>query len=311
MRSPGFAVNDAPSSLWITLLVLLACACASTLCAATQATNGSGTMTILGEGSFTLSAPQVSLPGPFSVRVVDPSGNPEPGLTVAFFTNYEACIPLDPNCSVPENLVYGYFADGFGEVDALTDANGVATTSYSYVGGFEPGSYTVAAMVSQSASEANAAFIKDGFDLSILYTIDQVFDISPKLDGYMSGNWFNATQSGQGFQMEFTDEANTAVVIWFTFAPDGSGQQNWIYAQGTYATDSHSVNLPAVVSTGARFPPNFHSQDITQTYWGSLTVSLTDCNHGIIAWESALAGYGSGSMPITRLTSIAGSACLP
>jgi streptogramin lyase len=129
-----------------------------------------------------------------------------------------------------------------------------------------------------------------------------------KLDGYMSGNWFDPAQSGQGFQLEFTDEGNTAVAIWFTFAPDGSGQ-NWIYAQGSYDNTTNSVTLPATLVTGTKFPPNFNANDVTKTPWGTITFSFSDCNNGTASWNSTLAGYGSGTLPIARLTHIKGLAC--
>jgi len=270
-------------------------------------TNPSGTITILGDATFTLSAPSAPLPVVFSVRVVDSQGNPAPGLTIEFFTNQQLCIPLDPNCSTPEGVVYGHFANDSGEVDALTDANGIATAAFPYIGGYEPGTYTVAAFISLSASDANYAFIKNGSDLSILYAIDQVFAASPTLDGYMSGNWYNPEQPGQGFQLEFTNDG-TALAIWFTYAPNGSGQ-NWILATNSYDNTLHSVNLNAVLDRGARFPPAFRSQDVTQTYWGSLMLTLTDCNHGRVSWSSFLPQYATGTMPITRLTSIDGVPC--
>jgi hypothetical protein len=123
----------------------------------------------------------------------------------------------------------------------------------------------------------------------------------------MSGNWYDPAQSGQGFQLEMAT-GNTMVAIWFTFAPDGSGQ-NWIYAQGSYDSSKNTVTLPAALVTGAKFPPNFEATDITKTPWGSITFTFTGCNAGTASWESTLSGYASGSMPITRLTQIKGTAC--
>jgi virginiamycin B lyase len=128
------------------------------------------------------------------------------------------------------------------------------------------------------------------------------------IDGYMSGNWYDSAQSGQGFQLEFTNEGNTAIAIWFTFAPDGSGQK-WIYAQGSYDSSNNTVTLPAVLPTGAKFPPNFKSSDVTNTPWGTITFTFTSCTAGSVTWNSTIPGYGSGSMPITRLTSIKGTSC--
>jgi streptogramin lyase len=128
------------------------------------------------------------------------------------------------------------------------------------------------------------------------------------IGGYMSGNWFDPAQSGQGFQLEFTNQANIAVAIWFTFAPDGSGQR-WIYAQGTYDKTMNTVTLPAVLPTGAKFPPNFRSGDVTDTPWGTLTFTFTSCTAGTVSWNSSLPAYGTGSLPISRLTSIDGTTC--
>jgi hypothetical protein len=127
------------------------------------------------------------------------------------------------------------------------------------------------------------------------------------VDGYMSGNWYDPAQSGQGFQLEMAD-ADTMVAIWFTFAPDGSGQ-NWIYAQGSYDSTKNSVTLPAALITGTKFPPNFNAGDVTKTPWGTVTFTFTGCDSGTVNWSSTLAGYGSGSLPISRLTRIKGMSC--
>jgi hypothetical protein len=42
--------------------------------------------------------------------------------------------------------------------------------------------------------------------------------------------------------------------------------------------------------------------------WGSLTLTFTDCDHGKVDFAST-AGYGSGSMNLTRLTRPAGVVC--
>jgi len=127
------------------------------------------------------------------------------------------------------------------------------------------------------------------------------------LDGYLSGNWYDPAQAGQGFQLEFTDQGSTALAIWFTFAP-GGGQQ-WIYAQGTYDRTRSTVVLPAVVSSGTMFPPHFNSADVVNTPWGTLSFTFTSCNSGTATWSSTLPAFGVGSMPIVRLTSIRGQAC--
>lgn len=137
------------------------------------------------------------------------------------------------------------------------------------------------------------------------------------LGGYMSGNWYNPSQSGHGFELEFTSQAsdtpdqNTIVAYWYAYTPNGAGQ-NWIYAQGSYNTASNTVTLPALLLGGTKFPypmTNFNSNAIQQTPWGTLTFTFSDCNNGTASWNSSISGYGSGSMPIARLTSVAGTSC--
>ena len=127
------------------------------------------------------------------------------------------------------------------------------------------------------------------------------------IDGYLSGNWYNPQQAGHGFQLEMATN-NVMLAIWFVYAPDGSGQ-NWIYAQGTYDKTTNSATLPAIMLTHAKFPPNFVESDVQRTDWGTLTFSFSDCNNGTVTWNSPLQGYGVGSLPITRLTQIAGTTC--
>jgi len=134
------------------------------------------------------------------------------------------------------------------------------------------------------------------------------------LGNYVSGNWFNADQGGSGFQLEATNAHDQAtglpimLAIWFVYAPDGNGQ-NWIYAQGTYDPSKSSVTLPAILTTGTKFPPNYVAGNVTASSWGTLTLSFADCNHGTASWNSTMSGYGQGSVQITRLTQVDGTTC--
>jgi hypothetical protein len=98
------------------------------------------------------------------------------------------------------------------------------------------------------------------------------------------------------------------LAIWFTYTPDGSSR-NWIYAQGTYDRTKATTTLPAFLSAGGKFPPSIQTSDVTADPWGTLTFTFTDCDHGTASWNSVMPGYGSGSLPIVRLTSIDGAVC--
>ena len=150
------------------------------------------------------------------------------------------------------------------------------------------------------------------------------------LGGYLSGNWFIPGQGGHGFQLELTNHVNASgkpdmLAIWFVYTPtgstanDGSGQ-NWIYSEGDYDTTGSTVTLPAILLTGAKFPPNFNPADVRTigtgpnppNLWGHITFTFSDCNNGTVSWHSDVPGYSGKndtSFPIQRLTQIAGTMC--
>ncbi len=123
--------------------------------------------------------------------------------------------------------------------------------------------------------------------------------------GY-TGAWFNPAQDGHGIFIEILPN-NIMVAAWYVFAPGGG--QSWIVANGPIS--GNTANLTGTLATGTRFPPNFAAADVVRTPWGALNFTFSDCNTGRLDYSSTLAGYGSGSIPLSRLTLPAGSACAP
>jgi plastocyanin len=144
-----------------------------------------------------------------------------------------------------------------------------------------------------------------------------------KLGGYLSGNWYDPSlnQAGHGFQLEFTNAPGVTagnkvlVAIWFVFTPDGNPQ--WVYGQGEWNPNTNTATIPAEIYTGAKFPPNYNFNDRQQlTFppgWGTMTFTFSGCNDGTASWDpspTALGmGYGSGTLPLKRLTQIDGTTC--
>jgi plastocyanin len=122
-----------------------------------------------------------------------------------------------------------------------------------------------------------------------------------------SGSWYDPQQSGHGFLLQIAP-GNVILVYWFVYTPDGSSQA-WVLATGNYDPASNTVTVEAYQPTGSKFPPNFNATDITQTDWGSITLTFTDCTNGTVSWNSKLPGYGSGTLPITKLANVAGLTC--
>ncbi len=153
--------------------------------------------------------------------------------------------------------------------------------------------------------------------------VNAVTPPSLNLGGYLSGNWYDPSpnQAGHGFQLEFTNAPGVTagnkvlVAIWFVFTPDGNPQ--WVYGQGEWNPNTNTATIPAEIYSGAKFPPNYNANDRQQlTYppgWGTLTFTFSGCNDGTAAWEPSAAavslGYGTGTIPIKRITQIDSTAC--
>jgi N-acetylneuraminic acid mutarotase len=121
----------------------------------------------------------------------------------------------------------------------------------------------------------------------------------------ITGAWYDPAQSGHGLFVEVLS-GNRFLASWFAFDPSGK-QEAWFTGVGTYSGNTATITN-VLMPTGGRFIPNFDAADVTANRWGSLTFTFTDCNHGRVDFN-AVAGYGSGSMNITRLTQPAGLAC--
>ncbi len=126
----------------------------------------------------------------------------------------------------------------------------------------------------------------------------------PNLGPGYTGVWFNPAQDGHGIFVEILPD-NRFIAAWYVFSPEG--QQSWITGVGTVSSNTATVD--GVLATGGRFLPNFNAAQIVRNPWGRMTFTFADCNNGRMDYVSTFPGYGSGTVPLSRLTLPAGSAC--
>lgn len=94
---------------------------------------------------------------------------------------------------------------------------------------------------------------------------------------------------------------------WFVFAPQGG--PTWIVGTGSITGNTAVIQNYQKVGSGGLFPPAFDSAQLHDQFWGTITLTFTDCNNGTASWQPVAAGYTAGSMPLQRLTLPAGLAC--
>jgi len=121
-----------------------------------------------------------------------------------------------------------------------------------------------------------------------------------------TGAWFDPEQSGHGLFVE-TLADNRMLAWWFSF--DADGNQAWFGGVGTY--DGNLATIDFTQTSGGRFIPNFDPAQVVNTPWGTVTLRFSGCDQGLLEFVSAVPGYGSGSMSLTRLSRPLGLSCAP
>lgn len=134
--------------------------------------NPNAIISIVGPDAFSIGKPGEALREPFVVRIVDPQGQPIEGLTVDFFANASACLPLLPGCVNPPPEMYGDFPEGVNGESILTDANGYAVSGI-FHGGTVAGTYDVAAHAFLTSSARNWEVLKTFPTPDAMFSITQ------------------------------------------------------------------------------------------------------------------------------------------
>ena len=131
------------------------------------------------------------------------------------------------------------------------------------------------------------------------------------INQYTSGPWYNPAQDGHGLFLEVNQGVNNnpdaLTAYWYTFL---DGQPSWLF--GTTPIEGDSVTMQLLTTDGPSSPPDFDPNDLNVTTWGDVTIDFTGQNDAEISWDSVLPGYGSGSMPLTKIAALSDSpkACL-
>ena len=142
---------------------------------------------------------------------------------------------------------------------------------------------------------------------------------SSSADFALSGAWYNADTSGQGFLIEVNSALPYVFLTWFTYAENGesSGASGlrWMTAQSTgYAAGDHTINLTLYVGTNGTF--NSAATKITVAEVGTATLTYSSCGSAVFSYSFTAGEFAgkSGDILLTRTGStpaacVFGSTC--
>ncbi len=126
-----------------------------------------------------------------------------------------------------------------------------------------------------------------------------------------AGNWYSPGEVGHGFELNITTQGSSRLLVadWFVFDP--AGKPVWLAGTGTIGSgNTVETTLYLVSGSGAQFPPLFdHTKLNYLPAWGTATFTFTDSLHAHVAWNSPLAGYGSGQRDLQPVFGLVGRQC--
>ncbi len=121
----------------------------------------------------------------------------------------------------------------------------------------------------------------------------------------ISGQWYDPELFGQGWFLQETGPGRV-FAIWFTY--DEAGYPSWIVGEG--AMEENSIYFDDLLITrGTRFGPAFNADAVIRQHWGTMTITLIDCNRALVDYVSALPEFGSGVLYPERLSKLAELEC--
>lgn len=121
-----------------------------------------------------------------------------------------------------------------------------------------------------------------------------------------SGAWFDPTHNGEGWMVEELPDGRV-LIYWFTY--DAQGEQAWTIGSAPQAGADVEVGAN-LRPQGTFFGADFNASAITLQPWGNYRIAYSDCQRGVLNYESTLSEFGAGMLRPQRLATLASSVCV-
>lgn len=127
--------------------------------------------------------------------------------------------------------------------------------------------------------------------------------------GNWSGSWYSPERAGEGFNIELVEPApgeprTRILVYWYTFKPDGSGEQVWLAGMGEMDADEGiAADVQMYVTTGGEFASTDNPNLVNREPWGQIRIGFGgDCRSGRVFYQPDDPDWPSGDYFISRLS---------
>lgn len=149
---------------------------------------------------------------------------------------------------------------------------------------------------------ANADFSRPG------YKIGRLLITRRWASGESSGSYYSPERAGEGFNIELVEPApgqphTRILVYWYTFKPDGSGEQVWLAGMGEMDADGGiAADVEMYVTTGGEFASTSNPDLVDRQRWGTIRIGFGECGHGRVVYQPDDPDWPSGDYFINRLS---------
>ena len=147
----------------------------------------------------------------------------------------------------------------------------------------------------------DADFSRPGYRIGQLQISRWVAPVS------LTGSWYSPERAGEGFNIELVEPAADSqnpriLVYWYTFTPDGSGEQVWLAGMADMDDEEAFADVEMYLTTGGEFASNDNPALVTRERWGSLRVAVNNCQTGQVTWQADDPDWPDGNYAIHRLS---------
>ena len=120
------------------------------------------------------------------------------------------------------------------------------------------------------------------------------------IDPGLSGHWWDALRSGEGFMMEIAYVGDDLFLFVSFYAYDADGNRTYLFAQGLADGTSLTVPVTIVLPEGGSWGAAFDPDDVSRPEWGSGSFTFgADCETASYTFSANQAALDAGYTDIT------------